>query len=208
MSSPGNRGRSRRPYPAARRSSRHRGIHGRGARTGRGLTSRNIPVAIRAARIGLIAAVIGLIGAMIGPVGSVITDFLRSDGSPKAKQPVPVLPLDSPPGMRPAPTCEGCASGTTYSEQASPTGSGARTFANPYTYGGASDRVAPGQYVDVVCKLYAFSSPSVDPGYWYLLASPPWNGRYYSPANSYINGGHGRDTDFRVPDCCPPDRPC
>jgi hypothetical protein len=85
---------------------------------------------------------------------------------------------------------------------------GARTFAQPRALSGEGDTVKPGQVVRVRCKLYSPDPPSVRPdGYWYQLASAPWNGRYYAPANSFWNGdvpGHRpytHNTDFSVPDC-------
>jgi hypothetical protein len=84
---------------------------------------------------------------------------------------------------------------------------GARTFTVP---AGADEgpRVRPDQHVTVACRVYKPEPESVMPdGYWYRLASPPWRGRYYAPANSFWNGdrpGHRpyiHDTDFAVPDC-------
>jgi hypothetical protein len=84
---------------------------------------------------------------------------------------------------------------------------GARTFVVP---AGADEgpRVRPNQHVTVACKVYKPEPESVMPdGYWYRLASPPWRGRYYAPANSFWNGdrpGHRpytHNTDFAVPDC-------
>lgn len=84
---------------------------------------------------------------------------------------------------------------------------GARTFVVP---AGADEgpRVRPNQHVTVACKVYKPEPESVMPdGYWYRLASPPWRGRYYAPANSFWNGDHPshrpytHNTDFAVPDC-------
>jgi len=84
---------------------------------------------------------------------------------------------------------------------------GARTFVVP---AGADDgpRVRPNQHVTVACKVYKPEPESVMPdGYWYRLASPPWRGRYYAPANSFWNGDrhshrpYTHNTDFAVPDC-------
>jgi hypothetical protein len=84
---------------------------------------------------------------------------------------------------------------------------GARTFVVP---AGADEgpRVRPSQHVAVACKVYKPEPESVMPdGYWYRLASSPWRGRYYAPANSFWNGDRpGRrpythNTDFAVPDC-------
>jgi hypothetical protein len=96
-------------------------------------------------------------------------------------------------------------SGQTYSEQAG-TG-GARTFSKP---AGAIEgsRVGANQRVLVSCKVYDPEPESVLPdGYWYRLASAPWSGRYYAPANSFWNGDipgkkpYTHNTDFGVPNC-------
>jgi hypothetical protein len=84
---------------------------------------------------------------------------------------------------------------------------GARTFTRP---AGVSEgaRVMPNHYVEVLCKVYDPEPESVTPnGYWYSLASPPWDGRYYAPANSFWNGDvpgrkpYTHNTDFSVHDC-------
>jgi hypothetical protein len=43
-------------------------------------------------------------------------------------------------------------------------------------------------------------------GYWYRIASPPWNDRYYAPANTFMNGDpwngpYTHNTDLKVPNC-------
>jgi tRNA A-37 threonylcarbamoyl transferase component Bud32 len=125
---------------------------------------------------------------------------------------IPTLPLDGVAASEYTPTCTGCTTGTTYPAQAPPTG--ATTFMNPFRENGRGPRVPFNARIEVICKVYAPSEPSVDPGYWYLVATAPWNGRYYTPANSYLNGGDGPggvpdpDVDPTIPDCCPPDRPC
>ncbi len=55
--------------------------------------------------------------------------------------------------------------------------------------------------------MYAPSIDSAKPdGYWYLLASSPWNSHYYAVANTFTNGDVLGDpgthnTDWTVPDC-------
>jgi hypothetical protein len=67
--------------------------------------------------------------------------------------------------------------------------------------------VAPNRKIWVTCKVYAPVIASVSPdGYWYRLASPPWNDRYYVAANTFLNGGTYNgpgviNTDRHVPDC-------
>jgi hypothetical protein len=83
---------------------------------------------------------------------------------------------------------------------------GARTFNEPGE-GGEGDPVEPNAKVWVSCKKYAPVIQSVSPdGYWYRLASPPWNDHYYVAANTFLNGGtyHGAgviNTDRHVADC-------
>jgi RHS repeat-associated protein len=86
---------------------------------------------------------------------------------------------------------------------------GVNTFSNYHNASGFGPRkVNPYEYVQVSCKVYDPTIGSVNPdGYWYRLASSPWNDAYYSPANTFWNGdipGHTpytHNTDFSVPDC-------
>ena len=85
---------------------------------------------------------------------------------------------------------------------------GASTYLNPHTLSQPGKSVGPGEVVEVACKVYAPEPPSVKPdGYWYRLASPPWNNRYYAPANSFWNGDipgqrpYTHNTDWHVHDC-------
>jgi hypothetical protein len=58
----------------------------------------------------------------------------------------------------------------------------------------------------VTCKIYWPHPESVeDEGYWYRIATKPWNG-LFSPANSYWNGDKPGEkpthsTDFKVRNC-------
>ncbi|MFJ9909611.1 hypothetical protein ACIRVK_43545 [Streptomyces sp. NPDC101152] len=84
---------------------------------------------------------------------------------------------------------------------------GVNTFTNYHNASGMGPRIAAGQWVDVTCKVYDPTIPSVTPGgYWYRITSSPWSGAYYSPANTFMNGDswggpYTHDTDFAVPDC-------
>jgi hypothetical protein len=84
---------------------------------------------------------------------------------------------------------------------------GTNTFSDPSSATGQGARVEPGTTVQVACKLYAPQIGSVNPdGYWYRIASAPWNGAYYTPANTFMNGDpwdgpYTHNTDFSVPDC-------
>ena len=84
---------------------------------------------------------------------------------------------------------------------------GVNTFTDPTTASGLGPRIAPGQQVQVSCKVYAPQIASVNPdGDWYLIASSPWNNTYYAPANTFMNGDpwngpYTHNTDDNVPDC-------
>ena len=84
---------------------------------------------------------------------------------------------------------------------------GVNTFQNYSNASGLGTRIGAGAYVGVSCKVYAPSIASVSPdGYWYLIASSPWNNQYYAPANTFMNGDpwggpYSHNTDFSVPDC-------
>jgi hypothetical protein len=84
---------------------------------------------------------------------------------------------------------------------------GATTFRNTRNASFRGPDLHPGQVVQVQCRRFDPSIPSVRPdGYWYEIASPPWNGRYYAAANVFLNGDRPRgpyrhNTDFAVPVC-------
>lgn len=94
--------------------------------------------------------------------------------------------------------------GVTYTETVN-TPAGARTYTDPYNLIGEGPRITNGASVEVACVITAPSAPSVGL-YWYLIIDPPWGGRYYSPANAFLNGDppEGPYTlvvDEAVPDC-------
>jgi surface antigen len=84
---------------------------------------------------------------------------------------------------------------------------GSNTFTDPTTATGIGARVSAGEQVQVACKVYAPQIASVNPdGYWYQIASAPWSGAYYAPANTFMNGDpwngpYTHNTDYSVPDC-------
>lgn len=149
----------------------------------------------------IIAAWIGAVAVVVSAVIALIPHLSSNESHRPGPPEVTMPPL-------PTPTCAGCKSGKTYQEQAG--ADGARTYRDPRALLGEGARVPPLQKVDVQCKLYSPvpGSPSVGK-YWYLVVSPPWNGRYYTVANSYLNGDspdpkqgtHDTEVDLRVPDC-------
>ncbi|MCA0146531.1 hypothetical protein [Blastococcus sp. LR1] len=118
--------------------------------------------------------------------GGAIALLLRED----APEPLPPLPSTGDGELRPETT-----------------GSlGAHTFTDPRTLQGQGQPVPPDTTVEVRCRYYAPSIPSVMPdGFWYLIESDEWAGRW-SPANSFMNGDvkggpYVHNTDFDVPVC-------
>ena len=81
------------------------------------------------------------------------------------------------------------------------------TFLNYHNASGTGTPIAAGQWIQVSCKVYDPYIASVNPdGYWYRIASSPWNNAYYSPANTFMNGDpyggpYTHNTDFAVPNC-------
>jgi len=121
-----------------------------------------------------------------------------------SSNPVPAPPARAPVFTPPPPTIAP-PTARTYREQMGSWGAG--SFANYHNASGIGPRVAPGQWVDVACKVHDPFIQSVNPdGYWYRLASNPWNSQYYTPANTFLNGDpiagpFKYPTDWNVPDC-------
>jgi hypothetical protein len=94
----------------------------------------------------------------------------------------------------------------TWAEQETPNHP-VNTFTNYHNASGQGPAIAAGQWVQVSCKVYDPTIRSVNPdGYWYRIASSPWNNAYYSPANTFMNGDpyggpYTHNTDFNVPNC-------
>jgi len=94
----------------------------------------------------------------------------------------------------------------TWAEQETPNHP-VNTFLNPHNASGMGPAIAAGQWVQVSCKVYDPYIQSVNPdGYWYRIASSPWNNAYYAPANTFMNGDpyggpYAHNTDFAVPNC-------
>ncbi len=123
-----------------------------------------------------------------------INEHYVADGQP-INQPSPGVPSCSPPPPPP-----------TWSEQETPNHP-VNTFTDYHNASGMGQPIAAGQWVQVSCKVYDPTIASVNPdGYWYRVASSPWNNTYYSPANTFMNGDpyggpYTHNTDFNVPDC-------
>jgi hypothetical protein len=85
---------------------------------------------------------------------------------------------------------------------------GSNSFSDPMNVSGEGPRVPPFAWVRVTCRIYAPQAGSVNPdGFWYRLASSPWNDVYFAPANTFWNGdqpGHLpyiHNTDFAIRMC-------
>ncbi|MCW2980479.1 MAG: domain containing protein [Solirubrobacterales bacterium] len=129
-----------------------------------------------------------------------INEHFVADGQALG-QPSPGIPACTSSAPPPAPPTQ-----TTWSEQETPNHP-VNTFTNYHNASGMGPAIAAGQWVEVSCKVYDPTIASVNPdGYWYRIASSPWNNGYYSPANTFMNGDpyggpYTHNTDFSVPDC-------
>lgn len=158
---------------------------------------------IRVAKIGLVGA---LLAAVIGATATVVSTLIHNEPSRTPSTP----PADTAAGRpveMPLPDCPTCfEGGQTFTQQAN-TGNSKPTFRDPRAFKGMGVPVQPGQQVEVVCRFRDPNAPpSVQPGWWYLIATPPWNRQYYTVANSYLNGDppegpHLTDVDNGVPIC-------
>ena len=130
--------------------------------------------------------------------------------SPATSSPATAPPATSPPATAPPATAPPATSPpTVWTEQEGH--HGADTFSNPYNASGQGPSVGAGAYVEISCKLYAPQISSANPdGYWYLVASSPWNNAYYAVANTFMNGDSWgcwttntctHNTDFNVRNC-------
>lgn len=84
----------------------------------------------------------------------------------------------------------------------------ARTFADPLNGIGEGPSIDANTTVLVSCRMFSDVFASVPDGWYYRIESSPWNGRYYAPANSFLNGDPPDDrsqwvtpTDLNVPVC-------
>ncbi|MEV6582950.1 hypothetical protein AB0M92_32860 [Streptomyces sp. NPDC051582] len=118
--------------------------------------------------------------------------------APTAKAPEPT-PAKSAPAEPPQPAKR------TVREQSGSHGS--PTFLNAHGAKGPGERVPAHTWVDVECRVYAPEIDSANPdGWWYRIATTPWNGSYYAVANTFMNGdapgqSPPTNTDWSVPVC-------
>jgi Protein of unknown function (DUF2690) len=128
--------------------------------------------------------------------------FVACFQPPSRPTPAPPAPGPAPPAPAPTPP----APAPTWWEQES-VNHPVNTFTNHHNASGLGPAIATGQWVQVSCKVYDPYIASVNPdGYWYRIASLPWNNNYYAPANTFMNGDppggpYLHNTDFAVRDC-------
>lgn len=134
------------------------------------------------------ALIVALIGATATVVAAVTAALISSSPGSTPYTPPPVVATPQPLEM-PLPDCPTCfVGGKTFTQQAG-MGNPKPTYRDPLAFRGRGASVQPGQRVEVVCRFNDRNAPpSVQPGWWYLIASPPWNRQYYTVANSYLNG--------------------
>jgi len=125
-----------------------------------------------------------------------------ASAAPTVKDSVPASDSPSPSASR----STAMAPATTYPEEAY-NRHGVPTFENYSSVSGPGPDLGFTQVVQVSCKVYDPSIPSVSPdGYWYRIASAPWDNRYYAAANTFLNGllPSNPNTNYydpRVPNC-------
>jgi hypothetical protein len=86
---------------------------------------------------------------------------------------------------------------------------GANTFQDVANASGEGPKIPAMADVQVTCKVLPPSTivSAYPDGYWYLIASPPWNDQYYAVANTFWNGDvpgqlpYTHNEDPNVPNC-------
>jgi len=150
----------------------------------------------------LLVRIAGAIAALV-VIGGVLTAVvLTHTNGGQAGQPTP-----SPVGS-PHPSSPPHAAGKTYTEQGD-NKNGSITFTDPHHPTVTGAKIDYMQRVQVSCKVYAVPpdmTSAYPDGYWYRIASSPWNNSYYAIANTFLNGDsiNGptvHNTDYSVPDC-------
>ncbi len=107
------------------------------------------------------------------PAGAYTTEAVdRATGRSTGRIPFTIGAVPAP---SPAPTLQ---------EQSGTHGS--PTFLDPTNASGPGERIPAMAYVQVSCRRYAPGIASANPdGWWYRIASSPWNNRYYAVANPF-----------------------
>jgi predicted Ser/Thr protein kinase len=78
-------------------------------------------------------------------------------------------------------------------------GGPSHTWSDYRSAGGAAGPVIPAYHaVRISCRVRGFTVSDGD-RWWYRVASPPWNGRYYVSADAFYNNGAGHGTLLHTP---------
>jgi hypothetical protein len=164
---------------------------GRGSRLNRGNLGRaSGDGASTAAKISLIAT---LLGALIVGTATVLASLINKESN------------HTLPGAATMPQLAEEKTATEQVHTSNP--AGAPTFPDSRAFKRQGLSVKPGQRVEVACRfLDPKAAPNWQSDWWYVVASSPWNGQFYTPAIFYLNGDppegpYGTDVDGRVPVC-------
>jgi hypothetical protein len=139
-----------------------------------------------------------VVTVQLSPVESLPTQPPANTTIPAAPNSNPSSPAGTP--SSPAPPQ------TVWYEQVTPNHP-VNTFTTYHNASGVGPQIPAGQVVQVSCRVYDPTIGTVNPdGYWYRIASPPWNNAYYAAANVFLNGDppggpYTHNTDFSVPVC-------
>jgi hypothetical protein len=140
-----------------------------------------------------------IVTIQLSPVETLPASPTTTSVPPPPAAPVPTSPIASP--VPPGPPAS-----ANHAEQETPNHP-VNTFTNYHNASGMGPPIAAGQWIEVSCRVYDPTIVSVNPdGYWYRIASSPWNNAYYSPANTFMNGDpyggpYTHNTDLSVPVC-------
>ena len=141
----------------------------------------------------------------VGTTGAPPPAAPASSGGGPTSQPPTTTPSPSPTPSPPSPPSPPPPP-SNHLEQETPNHP-VNTFTNYHNASGMGPAIPAGQWVEVSCRVYDPTIASVNPdGWWYRIASSPWNNAYYSPANTFMNGDpyggpYTHNTDFSVPVC-------
>lgn len=156
----------------------------------------------RSEKAALRAAYITFAGAVIAAsIGAVVEISLAPQNSSAARSGTRISPsTTAAPSSTPHPS-----DGRTWTETAFTQSKTFGDFRNAGYPLGA--QLAPGEAVQVSCRVRGFVVKDGDP-WWYRLASSPWNGRFYATSDVFYNTPNtsgnpinGIIVDKRVPLC-------
>ena len=160
-----------------------------------------------AAKIGLIGT---LLGALIVGTATVAASLINKESS----HTLPGAATIPPPAEESSHTLPGAATMPQLAEKKTVTEqvhtsnpAGAPIFSDSRAFKRHRPWVTPGQPVEVACRfLDPKAAPNWQSDWWYVVASQPWDGHFYTPAIFYLNGDppegpYVTDVNSRVPVC-------